>query len=238
MQRYRRILLKLSGEAFLGSASYGIEEGALVEAARKLVELKREGYQVACVVGGGNIFRGLAQGSLLKMERTEADGIGMLATMMNGAALVSLLKKEGVHAKVLSALPCEGLFETYKWDRADEYLERGELIVLVAGTGHSYFTTDTAAALRAAELGADILLKATLRVDGIYDRDPRKESGAMKYDKITYREILEKKLGILDLTAVTLCMTNQIPIRVFNFFSHSLVEALGEKPIGTLVSGD
>lgn len=234
----RRVLLKISGEAFLGSEKVGIEEKAACSIADRILELQKKGFEVGVVLGGGNIFRGLKQGSDLKLERNQADRIGMLATMMNGLALESLIQSRGGKVKVFSAISCGSFFEPYSWEKADEALREGYLLLFVAGTGNPYFTTDTAAALRASELKADIFLKATFRVDGIYDKDPLQHKDAKRFDHITYREVLDRKLGIMDLTAVTLCMTNNIPIRVFNFHAGSFEDALKGKTFGTLVSGE
>ncbi len=234
---YKRVLLKLSGEALSGQQGYGIEPAAMTKVCQALGELIKQKHQVAIVIGGGNIYRGL-QGYSQGMERTSADQMGMLATIMNGIALQQALESAGFSVRLMSALDCPAVADRYRWDIASSDLSSGKILIFVGGTGHPYFTTDTTAALRACEMHADILLKATMHVDGIYTKDPRRFADAKKYETITYREILDQKLGILDLTAVTLCMTSQIPIRVFNFNGGSLLEAVSDLPFGTLVKGN
>ena len=219
-----RILLKISGEAFKGKESSGVEAAALKNVAAKIHELQNSGVEVAVVLGGGNLFRGLAGSEELKLERSAADQVGMLATMMNGLLLEQALWKLNVKATVMSALDCPQVAERFHFEKARHQLSNGHIMIFVGGTGHPYFTTDTAAALRASEIGADFFWKATMHVDGVYDKDPLKDQSAKLYDKLSYEEFLQKKLGILDLTAVTLCMTNQIPIRVFNFNKGSLLD--------------
>ncbi len=236
MSNYRRVLLKLSGEALMGDLPFGVSQEAASKASSKILELYSSGVELGIVIGGGNIFRGIQQGSSWGMERTPADQIGMLATLMNGIVLSQTLTKAGCDVRMMSALNCESVAEKYQWQNAMCHLKKGRIVLFVGGTGHPYFTTDTCAALRACEIGADIFLKATTRVDGIYDKDPRKEPGAKKYDKITFQEALEKRLGILDLSAVTMCMQANVPIRVFNFFEGPLTKALSDNPVGTLVS--
>ncbi|MCP5469571.1 MAG: uridine monophosphate kinase [Chlamydiales bacterium] len=208
----------------MGELSSGIEAEALASAAKKIADLSRSGVEVAVVNGGGNFFRGIAGSSAFQLERSPADQVGMLATMMNGLLLQQALTAQGVEAHVMSALECPQVAERFHWERARAHLSKGRILILVGGTGHPYFTTDTAAALRASEIGADIFLKATTRVDAIYDKDPLKESDAKPFKTIAYEDFLAQKLGILDLTAVTLCMTNRIPIRVFNFYKGSLLD--------------
>lgn len=232
---YRRVLLKISGEALMGDLSYGVSQDSALLVAQKISELQTHGYKVGVVIGGGNIFRGIQQSASMGMKRSAADQVGMLATLINGTILNQALQKVGCSVQMLSALDCPAVAEKYQWERAMRYLDEGRVILFVGGTGHPYFTTDTCAALRACEMGADILLKATTRVDGIYTLDPRKHPEAKKFETITFQEILEKRLGILDLTAVTMCMEAHIPIRVFNFYEGSLLAALDGSPLGTLV---
>jgi uridylate kinase len=234
---YKRVLLKISGEALMGSLSYGVDPQAAKLVAQNIAELAQKGrHEVAVVVGGGNIFRGIQSGPKLGMERTPADQIGMLATLINGIALREALKEEGCDVVLLSAFECPLIAERYQWEKALKSLHKGKILIFAGGTGHPYFTTDSAAALRACEIKADILLKATTRVDGIYDRDPLLHKGAVKFDHLTYLEVVEKKLGVMDLTAVTLCMTGKIPIRVFNFYKESLLNASSGSQVGTLIS--
>lgn len=241
---YKRILLKVSGEAFLNrqngahpTDAHGIDPLALKNLAEKLCLLHQKGYEVAVVTGGGNIFRGLPRKESLGIARSPADQMGMLATLLNGIALKESLLHLGVPTVMMSALECPAVAEGYQWNRALELLKTGHILLFVGGTGHPYFTTDTAAALRASEIQADILLKGTTRVEGIYDQDPQLIKEAKKFDRISYGEVIERKLGIMDLTAITLCMVNEVPIKVFNFFTQDLLDALSnEKNIGTLVS--
>ena len=236
MQKFRRVLLKVSGEALMGDLQFGVSQESASLVADKIRELQLSGFEVGVVIGGGNIFRGIQQGSSWGMERTPADQIGMLATLINGTVLNQALIKAGCDVRIMTALDCPAVAEKYQWERAMRYLEKGRIVLFVGGTGHPYFTTDTSAALRACEIRADILLKATTRVDGIYDQDPRKVKDAKKYESISFQEILEKRLGILDLPAVTMCMEANIPIRVFNFYEGSLLKALSDQPVGTLVT--
>lgn len=238
MDSYRRVLLKISGEALMGDLSFGVKQEAVSLVANKIRELQENNIEVALVIGGGNIFRGIQQGASWGMERTPADQVGMLATLINGIVLREALAKLGCDVRMMSALECPTVAERYQWEKAIRYLEKGRILLFVGGTGHPYFTTDTASALRACEIRADIFLKATTRVDGIYDKDPRKESGAKKYDRISFQEILEKRLGILDLSAVSMCMEANLPIRVFNFYEGSLMSVLSDHPIGTLVTNN
>lgn len=238
MSRYKRVLLKISGEALMGSREFGIEEDASLNVAKKIADLSRKGHEVAIVIGGGNLFRGIQQGPTLGIRRVPADQMGMLSTLINGIALHEALLKVGCEASILSAIDCPSIVEKYQWDKALSYLSNGRVVIFVGGTGHPFFTTDTTAALRASEIGASIFLKGTTRVDGIYTKDPRKFPDAKKYTNITYREVLDQKLGIIDLTAITLCMTNKIPIRVFNFFEGSLLQAVADAPFGSLVTGE
>lgn len=219
----------------MGSQEFGISHEALFHLSEKIYELQNQDFKVGVVMGGGNMFRGVQQGSSLGLERTPADQIGMLATMMNGLALTSALKKSGCKARMLSALDCPKITESYQWNRMNDYFEEGEVVLFVGGTGHPFFTTDTTAALRANEMQADILLKATTHVDGVFDKDPRKYPDAKPFTEISFLEVIERRLGIMDLSAVTMCMQAQIPIRVFNYHKVSLIDALSDKPIGTLI---
>ena len=232
-----RILLKLSGEALMGDQEYGVDQDATLNVAKRIKELHEQKHELGVVIGGGNIFRGIQQGSTLGIKRTPADQMGMLATLINGIALKEALVELGCDVRIMSELDCPTVATKYQWDKVMRSLAKGRIVLFVGGTGHPYFTTDTASALKASEIGADIFLKATTRVDGIYDKDPRVHDDAKKYDTISYSELIEQKLGIIDLTAATLCMTSQIPIRIFNFYAGSLVEAISQKPFGTLVSG-
>lgn len=234
----KRVLLKVSGETLLGPSKIGIDNIACKRLASILNKIHEEGFQVGLVIGGGNIFRGIK----LKetgIERTPADQMGMLATIINGLAIQQALQNEGCPARVLSAIDCPKVVESYTWRKSLEYLDRGEVVIFVGGTGNPYFTTDTAAALRACEIHADILLKAT-KVDGIYNKDPLKYSDAMKYSKISYSQYLAEKLEIMDSTAIALCMSNKIPIFVFNMHLMAKIpisKLLLDDEIGTLVNG-
>ncbi|MCC5832914.1 MAG: UMP kinase [Chlamydiales bacterium] len=237
MGAIRRVLLKLSGEALMGDQEFGISQKAAYEVARRICELQKEGFEVGVVTGAGNLFRGIQQGRDLGIERTPADLIGMLSTLINGIALKSALTKMGCKVRMISALECPKVAESYQWERVMKYLAEREIVLFVGGTGHPYFTTDTNAALRACEIHADILLKATMRVDGVFDKDPRKHPDAKPYSHISFQEILQKRLGIMDLSAVSMCMEAGIPIRVINFNKVSLTEALSDKPLGTMIDG-
>ncbi len=232
--RYGRILLKVSGEALLGQRSYGVDPEMCVFIARQVHEVTDVGVQVAIVVGGGNIFRGLAA-SASGMDRATGDYIGMLATVMNALALQDALEKEGVPTRVMSAIAMNEVAEPYIRRRAVRHLEKGRVIILAAGTGNPYFTTDTAAALRAIEIQAEVLLKAT-KVDGVYDSDPMTNSEAKRHERLDYTQMLTDRLQVIDSTAVTLCMENDLPIVVFdlNQPGHIRAAALGA-PIGTLI---
>lgn len=234
---YKRILMKLSGEALLGTQKFGITHDACQGIATAVKDMRESGLEVALVIGGGNIFRGVSLKEL-KMERTPADQIGMLSTLINGIALQQALTAIQCPALVMSALECPKVAETYTWTRAMDALALGKVLIFVGGTGNPYFTTDTAAALRASEIHADILLKAT-KVDGIYNKDPLKYPDAKKYDTITYSQILAQKLEVMDATATALCMNSQIPMLVFNMRllgDHQMLRILSGG-IGTLVHG-
>ncbi len=232
--KYRRVLLKLSGEALMGEKGFGIDPDVITTIAEQIKEVKELGVEIAIVVGGGNIFRGLAATSS-GIDRATGDQMGMLATVINGLALQDRLEKLGVFTRVMSALRMEATAEPYIRRRAIRHLEKGRAVILVAGTGHPFFTTDTAAALRATEIGADVILKAT-KVDGVFDADPMKEKNAKMYDKLTYLEVLSLGLKVLDSTATSLSMDNELPIIVFNLNQRGNLRkvVMGEK-VGTLV---
>ncbi len=214
MTSFRRILLKLSGESLLGSQGFGIDAGRLEEYAEEIAGVRRQGLQVGIVVGGGNIFRGLG-GTRQGIDRVWGDQMGMLATVINSLALQSALTAEGVGARLFTSIRMEPVGELYSRDRAVRILEEGSAAILAGGTGNPFFTTDTAAALRAVEIGADAMLKGT-RVEGVYSADPEKDPGALLYDTLTFDEIYSKGLKVMDLTAATLCRENHLPVIVFN----------------------
>jgi len=234
--KYRRILLKLSGEALGGEGGVGINPEAVRNMAEQIREVRELGVQVVVVIGGGNIFRGLA-GSERGIERATGDYMGMLATVINSLALQDALEKENVATRVQSAITMMQVAEPFIRRRAVRHLEKGRVVIFGAGTGNPYFSTDTAAALRANEIGAEVILKAT-KVDGIYDKDPKKNPKAKRYAQISYLDALQKQLKVMDSTAFSLCMDNKMPIIVFDFFkAHNLKKVvLGEK-VGTLVTG-
>jgi uridylate kinase len=233
--QYKRIVLKISGE-ILGSRSEGepIHAKSLENICEEIKAVSDMGVEVGLVVGGGNIFRGL-QGSDKGIDRTTGDSMGMLATVINGLALMDRLEKMGAVVRVQSAIPMDKLAEPYIQRRAIRHLERGRIVIFVAGTGNPYFSTDTAAALRASEISADIILKAT-KVDGIYDKDPHKHEDAKKYDRLSYMECLENRLSVMDSTAFSLCMDNRMPILVFDLRQKkSIRNAVSGKSFGTIV---
>ncbi|HEX9045254.1 MAG TPA: UMP kinase [Candidatus Limnocylindrales bacterium] len=233
--RYRRILLKLSGEALLGDRQYGVDPAFCAFIAAQVAQVHALGVEIGIVVGGGNIFRGLAAAAR-GMDRATGDYIGMLATVMNGLALQDALERGGVQTRVMSAIGMNEVAEPYIRRRAVRHLEKGRVVILAAGTGNPYFTTDTAAALRAVEIGAEVILKAT-KVDGVYDADPVTNPGAHRYDRLTYADVLRDRLRVLDATAVSLCMENDLPIVVFDLNTPDNIRrvATGEK-VGTLIS--
>jgi uridylate kinase len=232
--QYQRILLKLSGESLMGEKQYGIDESRLADYARQIKEIAGMGVQVAIVIGGGNIFRGLS-GAAKGFDRVKGDQMGMLATVINSLALSSALEKEGVKSHVFTAARMEPIGKLYIKQDAVEALERGEIAIVSGGTGNPFFTTDTASALRAVELEADVMLKGT-RVDGIYTADPEKDPAAVKFDEITYSEIYNRGLKIMDLTATTLAQDNRLPIIVFDMDTvGNLKKVLSGEKIGTLV---
>ncbi len=235
--RYKRILLKLSGEALQGTQGYGIEARVLDTLADEIRELVDLGVEVAMVIGGGNIFRGL-QAAARGMDRASADYMGMLATMLNSLALQDALERKGVYTRVLSAIAMQELAEPYIRRRAIRHLEKARVVIFGAGTGNPYFTTDTAAALRAMEMHAEVLLKAT-RVDGVYDKDPEKHPDAQRFECLSYFDVLARGLDVMDGTAISLCKENRLPIIVFNMLVKGNIRRVvfGE-PLGTLVSPD
>ena len=234
-KKKKRVVLKISGEALMGSLNYGIDPKVSSSIAKQVKDVLKEGIELAVVIGGGNIFRGLTAASK-GMDRSTADYMGMLATMMNGMALQDALENIGVDTRVLTAIEMSELAEVYIRRRAVRHLEKGRIVIFVCGTGNPYFTTDTAAALRAMEINADMILKAT-KVDGVYTKDPVKYKSAKKYTKLDYIEVLKKKLKVMDATAVSLCMDNELPIVVFNMNKKgNILKAVTGKKIGTLIN--
>ena len=235
--RYRRVLLKLSGEALMGERSYGVDPEVTRVIATQVAEARGIGAEVAIVVGGGNIFRGLAAAAT-GMDRSTGDYMGMLATVMNGLALQDALEQIECPTRVMSAIAMNEICEPYIRRRAERHLEKGRVIIMVAGTGNPYFTTDTAATLRAVEIGAEVILKAT-RVDGVYDADPELHPEATRYTQIGYTELLANRLGALDATAVSLAMDNEMPIVVFDMTrAGNILRAIQGEEIGTLIAGE
>jgi len=233
--RYQRVLLKLSGEALMGDLDYGIQPAVIQRIAAEIATARAQGTEIAIVVGGGNIFRGegLARAG---MDRVTGDYMGMLATVMNALAIQDALESRDVYARVMSALQIHDVCEDYIRRRAVRHLEKGRVVVLAAGTGNPFFTTDTAASLRAIEIGADILLKAT-KVDGVYDADPMTNPNARRFEQVSYDKVIENKLKVMDATAIVMCRDNQLPLRVFDLTqSNALVEAMAGKELGTLIS--
>jgi uridylate kinase len=235
--RYHRVILKLSGEAVQGDASAPIDHDVLDYMARQVAQIVRLGVQVAVVIGGGNIWRGEAA-SERGMERATADFMGMLATVINGLALQASLERHGQHTRVQSAITMSEVCEPYIRRRAIRHLEKGRVVIFAAGTGNPYFSTDTTAALRAAEIGAEVVLMAKNRVDGVYDADPRTNPDAKRFSKLRYMEVLERGLRVMDTTALSLCMDNGLPIIVFDLMNASNLEriVLGDESVGTIIS--
>ncbi len=231
----KRVVLKISGEALMGALNYGIDPEVTRSISIQIKEVMEKGIQIAIVIGGGNIFRGLSAASK-GMDRSTADYMGMLATMMNGLALQDSLEKAGVNTRVMTAIEMSELAEPYIRRRAVRHLEKNRVVIFVCGTGNPYFTTDTAAALRAMEINADAILKAT-KVDGVYSKDPVKYKSARKFEKLAYIDVLKKKLKVMDATAVSLCMDNNLPIVVFNMNKKdNIINAVSGKKIGTLIN--
>ncbi len=233
--RYQRVLLKLSGEALMGELDYGIEPKVIQRIAGEIATARKTGVEIAIVVGGGNIFRGagLARAG---MDRVTGDHMGMLATVMNALAIQDALEALDVHARVMSALEINAVCEDYIRRRAIRHLEKGRIVIMAAGTGNPFFTTDTAASLRAIEIGADVLLKAT-KVDGVYDSDPAKNADAKRFDSVSYDQVIADKLGVMDATAIVMCRDNNLPLRVFDLTrANALVQAMTGDDIGTVVT--
>jgi len=235
--KYKRVILKLSGEALAGDAGYGITAPVISSVAEQIKDITELGSEVAVVVGGGNIWRGVA-GSKQGMDRATADYMGMLATVLNALALQDALEHIDVNTRVQTSIEMRQVAEPYIRRRAIRHLEKGRVVIFAAGTGNPYFSTDTTAALRAAEIEAEVILMAKNNVDGVYDADPKKVNGATKFDTLTYMDVLNKGLAVMDTTAITLCMDNRIPIVVFNISEEGNIKRaiLGEE-IGTIVKG-
>jgi uridylate kinase len=232
---YKRVLLKLSGEALMGSQSYGIDPAVATQIAKDVAEIQEMGVETAIVIGGGNIFRGVAA-SARGMDRATADYMGMLATVINALALQDALEQQNVVTRVVTAIEMRAVAEPFIRRRAIRHLEKGRVVVFGAGTGNPYFSTDTAAALRAMEIKAEVILKAT-KVDGIYNADPMLNPTASRYDQISYLQVLEQGLGVMDATAISLCMDNKLPIMVFNLRTPGNIRrAISGEPVGSLVT--
>ena len=233
---YRRVLLKMSGEALAGSTGYGIDPAVLARLGAEIHEVYAAGCELALVIGGGNIFRGMA-GAGGGLDRATGDYMGMLATVINALAFQDVLEKAGVPTRVLSAIEMRQVAEPYIRRRATRHLEKGRVVIFAAGTGNPFFTTDTAASLRAMEIGAEVIFKAT-KVDGIYSADPNKDQTATRFDELTYMDVLRRGLKVMDSTAISLCMDNDLPILVFNMLdAGSILRAVSGERIGTLVHG-
>ena len=233
--QYRRVLLKLSGEALMGELDYGIEPRVIQRIAAEIATARKTGVEIAIVIGGGNIFRGagLARAG---MDRVTGDHMGMLATVMNALAIQDALESLDVHARVMSALEINAVCEDYIRRRAIRHLEKGRVVIMAAGTGNPFFTTDTAASLRAIEIGADVLLKAT-KVDGVYDSDPATNPGASRFEVVSYDQVIADKLNVMDATAIVMCRDNNLPLRVFDLTrANALVQAMAGDELGTLVA--
>lgn len=232
---YRRVLLKVSGEALMGRADYGIDPPVLKRIASEVAQARKLGIEIAIVIGGGNIFRGAGLAGA-GMDRATGDYMGMLATVMNGLALQDALESIDVYARVMSAIQIHEVCEDYIRRRAVRHLEKGRVVILAAGTGNPFFTTDTAAALRAIEIGADVLLKAT-KVSGVYDSDPQENASASLYDTVSFDKVLIDKLNVMDATAIVMCRDNHLPLRIFNMTEDdALVRAMTDPDVGTLVT--
>jgi len=234
---YKRILLKLSGEALLGKGEWGIDHDVLNGICRQVIAAKKLGVEIALVIGGGNIMRGAIEAKREGVDRSTADHMGMLATVINALALQNALEHMGTFTRVMSAIEMHQVAESYIRRRAVRHLEKGRTVIFAAGTGNPYFTTDTAAALRAMEIGADVLVKAT-KVDGVYTADPVKDSTATRFTELTYLEVLKRRLKVMDTTAISLCMDNNLPIVVFNLNKPgNLLRLIRGERVGTLVQG-
>lgn len=232
---YRRVLLKLSGEALMGDLDYGIEPKVIQRLAKEIAAARETGVEIAIVIGGGNIFRGAGL-ARTGMDRVTGDYMGMLATVMNALAIQDALETLDVFARVMSALQIHDVCEDYIRRRAVRHLEKGRVVILAAGTGNPFFTTDTAASLRAIEIGADVLLKAT-KVDGVYDRDPVGNPDAVRFETVTYDQVISDKLAVMDATAVVMCRDNNLPLRIFDLTRpNALIQAMSGEEIGSLVT--
>ena len=231
---FKRILLKISGESLAGELQYGIDPKQTKKISKKIKLLVDKNVQVGIVIGGGNIFRGMSA-SAKGMNRVPADYLGMLATIMNSVALQASLENEDCDTRVMSALSITQLAEPYIRRRATRHLEKGRIVIFAGGTGNPYFTTDTAAALRGIEIDANIIIKAT-KVDGIYSSDPVKDDNAIKFDEISFKDVIEKELGVMDLTAFTLCKENKLPIGIVNINDDSLIDFVDNKNVGSIIS--
>jgi uridylate kinase len=235
--KYHRIMLKLSGEALMGEADYGIDPKVIGRLADEIIEVQRAGIQIGVVIGGGNIFRGAGLAAA-GMDRVTGDHMGMLATVMNGLAMQDAIEKRGGFARVMSAIQIHDVAEDFIRRRAIRHIEKGRIVLFAAGIGNPFFTTDSAAALRAVEVGADVLLKAT-KVDGIYTADPTKHSDAKRYDRLTYDEVIERKLAVMDTAAIALCRDDRMPMRIYDMtVAGNLMRIVNGEPIGTLVCAD
>ncbi len=235
--KYRRVLLKLSGEALMGDEAYGIDPNVIERIAGEIADLCQQGAEIAIVIGGGNIFRGTGLAAA-GIDRVTGDHMGMLATIMNSLAMQDALERVQLHARVMSALKINQVCEDYIRRRAVRHLEKGRVVILAAGTGNPFFTTDSAASLRAIEIGAELLIKAT-KVDGVYSADPVKYKDAVRYESLNYDEVIERKLGVMDTTAVVLCRDNEMPLRVLDMTKPgSLLNAARGENEGTLVSNN
>ena len=231
---FKRVLLKISGESLAGELQYGIDPKQTKKISKKIRLLVEKNVQVGIVIGGGNIFRGMSA-SAKGMNRVPADYLGMLATIMNSVALQASLENEDCDTRVMSALSITQLAEPYIRRRATRHLEKGRVVIFAGGTGNPYFTTDTAAALRGIEIDANIIIKAT-KVDGIYSSDPVKDDNAIKFDEISFKDVIEKELGVMDLTAFTLCKENKLPIGIVNINDDSLIDFVDNKNVGSIIS--
>lgn len=233
--KYRRVLLKLSGEALMGNVDYGIDPAVISALAREIVEAQRAGAEIGLVIGGGNIFRGAGLAAS-GMDRVTGDHMGMLATVINALAMADALEKQGGFARVMSAIKINEVCEDYIRRRAIRHMEKGRIALFAAGTGNPFFTTDSAAALRASEIGADLLLKAT-KVDGIYDSDPKKNPKAVRYERLTYDDVIARNLQVMDTAAFALCRDNQVPLRIYDMMQPgALMRILKGEELGTLVA--
>lgn len=229
--KYNRVLIKLSGEALAGDKGFGLDYPTVLEICKNIKDAHELGAEIAIVVGGGNFWRGRSSGD---MERTRADQIGMLATVMNALSVADALEHLGVEVRVQAALQMQQIAEPYIRNRATRHLEKGRVVIFACGTGNPFFSTDTAAALRAAEINADIIFKATM-VDGVYDKDPKKYPDAVKYDTLSFTQVLNDQLNVMDMTAATMCRDNKLPILVFDMADGNIVKAIKGETIGTLV---